>query len=787
MSLDAYNAKRNFMRTPEPVGVVGRTNPDQLRYVVQHHRSKRPHFDLRLELGGVLLSWAVPEGPSLDPAQKRLAIRTEDHPLCYLGFEGVMPEGAYGAGSIAVWDTGVWVPMDDPDDALETGELKFRLSGQMLGGGWMLKKLPDEDKPWLLIKERDPSVDKAWEITPPKHKRLKKPKHMGTEAEPPQRMKVQLPSPIDAPPEGDQWIHEIKFDGYRTLAFKNGDAVTFITRGGLNWTERYEALVPQIQALDCETAVLDGEIAVQDGRGATSLEQLQSALSENRGHDLIFCAFDIVYLNGRDLSAVPLIDRKAQLRRLVPFDPACRIQFSDHVEGGGRGLFSQVCRLGLEGVVSKRKDALYRQERTTSWVKAKRFDVAQFAVIGYTTKASTRHIASLMLAEEGEALTYAGRAGTGLSLEETHDWFDRLSAREIPAPPIDVPKTPNAHFVEPGQFTAEISYRGRSTKNIIRHAAILDVHATSPALPKAPSRRLITDQDIASIRLTNPDRVMFEGSGTTKLDIAVYYARAGEWMLPHLMNRPVTLIRCSTGKEKDCFYQRHGFAGLPDGVETIGDTRDEEVLVIRSAKGFLELPQFGTLEFHPWDCTVEDLDHPDRMTVDLDPGDDVSWSSVVSAAGLVRDRLSSLGFTPFVRMTGGTGLHIVVPLDRSADWVKTGKFLKALAKSLSADLPKLFTDSVKKANRQGRIYLDVNRTKYGASAVASYSLRARPTFPAALPVVWQSLNAATQPSEFHRKNALVYIETLVADPWTDFTKARSGISQRALKSVGLKD
>ncbi|MEO1307875.1 MAG: DNA ligase D [Pseudomonadota bacterium] len=652
-----------------------------------------------------------------------------------------------------------------------------------LTGGWMLKKLPDGEKPWLLIKERDPGVVKGFEIKPPRHKRPRKTDPAGEESALPKRMKPQLPSRVDSPPEGPDWLHEIKFDGYRTLAIKSGDQVRFITRQGLDWTERYAALIPHFQALDCDTALIDGEVAAQDGRGATSLELLQAALSENRDFDLVFYAFDLVHLNARDLAGVPLIERKTLLRRLVPFEPTCRIQFSDHVEGGGRALFSQVCRLGLEGVVSKRRDAPYRQERTTSWVKAKRFDVAQFDVIGYTTKSSTRHIASLILAEDG---VYAGRAGTGLSLDETHEWFDRLSAVEIAKPDIEVPKTPNAHFVGQGQFTAEISYRGRTTKNVIRHAAILSVTETTAAPARPAAKRLITDRDLASIRLTNPDREMFEGSGTTKLDIALYYARVGDWMLPHLMNRPVTLIRCSTGKEKDCFYQRHGFSGLPDGVETMGDTRDEEFLVIRSAQGFLGLPQFGTLEFHPWDCTVDDLDHPDRMTIDLDPGDDVDWATVISAAGMIRDRLTTIGLTGFVRMTGGTGLHLVVPLIRSAGWDVAAAFLKGLATSLAKDHPKLFTDNIQKANRHGRIYVDVNRTRFGTSAVASYSLRARAGFPAALPLMWQDLSAATQPSEFHRKNAVLAVEKMARDPWIDFDDARTELTGRMVQSVGAK-
>lgn len=790
MGLDAYNAKRRFMRTPEPFGEVGASDPDALRFVVNHHAAKRAHFDLRLELDGVLMSWAVPEGPSLDPKDKRLAIRTEDHPLAYLSFEGAIPEGEYGAGALRIWDTGTWVPLgDDAAAAFDAGEVKFRLAGARLGGGWMLKKLPDEEKPWLLIKERDPSVVKRFEIDPAplKSRRLTRPRAPGEKAELPKRLSPQLPSPVDSPPERKGWIHEIKFDGYRTLIRKDGEAVKFLTRQGLDWTERYRALIPAIQGLDCKTALLDGEIAAQDARGATSLELLQEALSANRDGDLIFYAFDLVHLDGRDLAELPLMTRKAQLRRLVPVDAMGRVQFSDHVEGDGRALFAQVCRLGLEGVVSKDGASKYRQERVTTWLKAKRFDVATLAVIGFTTKASSRHVASIILAEETEeGLRYVGRAGTGLSLDETRSLFKTLEPLTLPRAPLEVPKTPNARFIEPGQFTAEISYRGRTTKNYIRQAAILGVSATiaAPATPRA--KRLITDRDLANIRLTNPDREMFEGSGTTKLDIALYYARVGEVMLPDLMNRPVTLIRCSTGRQEDCFYQRHGFSGLPDGVETMGDSRDEEFLVIKSPKGFLGLPQFGVLEFHPWDCTVEDLDHPDRLTIDLDPGDGVDWTTVVSAAGAVRSHLTVAGMHGFVRMTGGRGTHIVVPLDGSADWTDAKAYLKALAKTLSFEHPRLFTANVAKAARKGRIYIDANRTQYGTSAVASYSLRARAGFPAALPLSWHDLKANAPPTEFLRKKALFHVEKNAAHPWSDFEEARGPITDKARRAVGLK-
>ncbi len=773
------------MRTPEPFGAPGETDPEALRFVVQRHEAKRLHFDLRLEWGGVLRSWAIPEGPSLDPAHKRLAIATEDHPLDYLGFEGVIPEEEYGAGVLRLWDAGEWVPLDeDVAEAFDAGEVKFRLAGVRLSGGFMLKKLPKGEREWLLIKERDPSVVKGYEPEVPKAKRFAKPKPPGVEAKLPKKLSPMLPSPVDSPPEFTGWIHEIKFDGYRTLVRKEGERVRFFTRQGLDWTERYQALIPYFAGLDCDTAVIDGEVASQDARGATSLELLQQTLSEGRDQDLVFYAFDLIHLNGRDLSAVPLIERKSWLRRLVPSDEMSRIQFSDHVEGDGRKLFAQACRLGLEGVVSKKKDAKYRQERSKQWLKAKRFDVANFAVIGYTTKSSTRHVASIILAEDTGELTYVGRSGTGLSLDETHALFKELSAIEIDRAPIPVPKTPNAHFIEPGQYEAEISYRGRTTKNIIRQAAILEVRQIDKRPTKKRKARLITDRDLAQVRLTNPDR-SYDGE-TTKLDVALWYAKAGEWMLPHLMNRPVTLIRCQGADLSGTYYQRHGFSGLPDGVETMGDTRDEEFLVIREPRGLIGLPQFGVLEFHPWDCTVFDLDHPDRLTIDLDPGEGVEWPTVVSAATAVRDRLKTQDLPAFIRMTGGAGVHIIVPLALKDDWNAAKAFLKAFAKAVAADQPRLFTDKVSKTTRKGRIYLDTNRTSFGTSAVGSYSLRARPGFPAAMPLLWQELNANLPPSEFLRKKALIRLEKLTADPWDGFEEARTELTVKARRDVGLK-
>ncbi|MEM7058511.1 MAG: DNA ligase D [Pseudomonadota bacterium] len=781
--LRQYRSKRRFTQTPEPFGAEAVSDPEALCFVLQHHAAKRVHFDLRLELDGVLKSWAVPEGPSTEPAERRLAIATEDHPLDYAEFEGEIPDGQYGAGVLRTVDQGAWVPLGDPGADLEKGELKFRLSGRQLSGGWMLKKLPGDKADWLLIKERDQGV--GAEIKLPQGKPAKAPALPGKPGPLPKKLKPQLPTSAEVAPEGDAWVHEIKYDGYRTIVRIEDGQVRMFTRQGLDWTERYQALVPHFQDLDCSAAMIDGEVVAQDARGATSLDLLQETLSAGHDHELVFYAFDLIHLDGQDLSSEPLLTRKALLRRLIPDEETTRVQYSDHLETEGRDLFAQICRMGLEGIVSKSKTARYQETRTKTWLKVKRFDIGTFTVIGFTTKASASHAASLILAEDVDGLSYVGRAGSGLSNEIARDLYNDLSTRTIPKPVVEVPKIDNPHWIEPGPLTAEISFRGRSTKGVLKQPAVIGITNTAPK-KTAPRRKLITDRDLANIRLTNPDREMFEGSGVTKLDVALYFARVGDAMLPDLLNRPVTLIRCSTGKIEDCFYQRHGFSGLPDGVETMGDRRDDEFLVIKDPRGFLGLPQFGVLEFHPWDCTIEDLGHPDRMTLDLDPGDGISWGVLASAAEDLRDRLATLDLSAFVRTTGGNGLHLVVPLEQSQPWDQVKVFLKGFAKATARDAPRLFTDNVQMPHRKGRIYLDVNRTGFGASAVASYSLRARDGFPVAMPVSWEALKPKATRIEFNRISAVNLVEDNGADAWIEMENYRSAISQKALRAVGVR-
>ncbi len=809
--LDRYNAKRRFDETPEPKGRTGAS--DDPIYVIQKHHARRLHYDLRLEMGGTLKSWAVPEGPCLDPKVRRFAKLVEDHPIDYASFEGRIPAGNYGAGTVIVWDRGTWVTLADPEDAVAKGELKFRLAGEKLAGGWILKRLPHDPTNWLLIKERDVAarplaeydvleeqpdsvitglpVDEA---PAPRRKAVRRQaaRIAGAVAAPmPTRWKPQLATPADAAPTGKGWIHEIKYDGYRTLVFVEDGKVRMITRNGHDWTARYSALAKALARLPCKSALLDGEVVVQDPRGVTSLNLLEQALSEGDSHGMTYFAFDLCYLDGHDLSACRLADRKAALAGLV--DPLINerspIQLSDHVEGDGQALFIQASRMGLEGIVSKRADARYVQARASSWLKVKRVEVGAFVVIGFLTN-MPKNASSLILAEErnGE-LVYACRVGSGISDDKARAIYAALSTRERSTPVVASPRTPGAHWVEP-EWTAEIGFRSRSSQDSPR-APVFMSFAPRKAVRAAKSAkpRLIGDRDLAAIHLTNPEREMFAGSGVTKLDLALYYVRVGDWLLPELLRRPVTVLRCPTGELKDCFYQRHAFAGLPPGVETI-ELSDEEgraaFITITEPKGYLGLPQFGAIEFHLWGCRIDDPEHPDRLVIDMDPDEALPWSRVCDGAEILHERLQAMGMRPFLRTTGGKGLHLVMALEGENDWPTVKGFAEAFSRAMAADAPNLFTAVSSKERRKGRIYLDYLRNARGASAVASYSLRARPGFPAATPILWEELRRLSGGNAFDRLSLVRRLETLAADPWDELVSSAVKITPKMRRDVGMK-
>ncbi|WP_095091760.1 DNA ligase D [Mesorhizobium sophorae] len=806
--LKAYRAKREFSKTPEPAGglVAGEGN----RFVVHKHHATADHYDLRLQVGGVLKSWAVPRGPSLNPADKRLAVETEDHPLEYIDFEGVIPEGEYGGGPMIVWDTGSWAPMDDVEKSLRTGAFKFRLAGEKLNGGWMLTRLkpkPGEDenkKNWLLFKERDLAADTALDILEARPESVKSGRRIEELAAPAKpaakpeqgslkpgtlpgafkaqalsRIEPQLATQASKPPDGEDtnevWLHEIKFDGYRTMAHLSDGMVKLITRGGIDWTKRYGDLPHAFAKLPCRDAIIDGEIVVLDAKGISRFALLQEALAGGAGSRLHFYAFDLLHLDGWDLTKAPLVRRKALLAQMLSgLGANSAIQFSDHVEGSGQGLYDQASELGLEGVVSKRATAIYQSGRTKSWTKTKALATGDFVIAGYTTSAAAEGLAALGLAEfEDGELHYRGKVGTGFDTGTAAELLARLGPLTSGATaPEGVPREimREMHWVRP-LFSAHIHYANRTADNALRHAVfrgLRDVGLSTPV--SAKRKRLISEADLATIWVTNPTRRLFGKTGPTKLDIAVYYALVGDFMLPHILGRPVSLVRCPTGLPKDCFFQRHAFTGMPPSVVTFEATNSEgetkSYLSVEGAKGYLALAQFGVVEFHTWGTHRTSLDKPDQIVFDLDPGDGISWREVVEAAVHIKAELEGLGLVPFAKTSGGSGIHITVPVTGKQNWKKLHQATSAISTHLAATAPDTFTTTMGKDNRRKRIFIDYHRNARGHTSAAPYSLRARTNLPASTPVSWADLESIDAPQDLNYSSLPGLLATS-GDPWAE--------------------
>ncbi|UCI24709.1 DNA ligase D [Mesorhizobium sp. B2-8-5] len=817
-NLKPYRAKREFSRTPEPAGSLA--GGEGNRFVVHKHHATADHYDLRLEVGGVLKSWAVPRGPSLNPADKRLAVETEDHPIEYIDFEGVIPEGEYGGGPMIVWDTGTWAPMEDVEKSLKTGAFKFRLAGEKLNGGWMLTRLkpkPGEDenkKNWLLFKERDLAADSKLDILEARPESVKSGRHIeelvavkkpprlppkagslkpgalpgAVRGDPPSRVEPQLATQVPKPPGGDDpagrtgelWLHEIKFDGYRTMAHVVDGTVRLMTRAGIDWTKRYGDLPQAFSRLPVSRAIIDGEIMVLDDKGISRFALLQDALAEGAGSKLHFYAFDLLHLDGWDLRKAPLQKRKALLAELLAGQAAnAAIQYSDHVEGDGRGLYQQATELGLEGVVSKRADAIYQSGRTKSWTKVKAQEKGDFVIAGYTVSDRAEGLAALGMAEfENGELHYRGKVGTGFDSDMARDLLARLERLTAGAtPPEGAPREimREMHWVKP-LLSARIHYANRTADNSLRHGVfrgLRDIGGLTTPVP-VKRKRLIAESDLATIWVTNPERRLFGKTGPTKLDIAVYYALVGDFMLPHIIGRPVSLVRCPTGRPQDCFFQRHAFTGMPPSVAVFESSNSEgetkTYLSVEDAKGYLALAQFGVVEFHTWGTHRSKLDKPDQIVFDLDPGEGISWREVVEAAVHIKGGLESLGLVPFAKTSGGKGIHITVPVTRKQNWKKLHQVSSAISTLLAASAPDTFTTTMGKENRKKRIFIDFHRNARGHTSAAPYSLRARTNLPASTPVSWTDLETIDAPEDLNYASLPGLLETS-GDPWAEIDEA----------------
>lgn len=817
-NLKTYSSKRDFDRTPEPKPKVGKRAGWQ--FVVQKHDARRLHFDLRLELDGVLKSWAVARGPSLVPGEKRLAIQTEDHPMDYLDWEGVIPKGEYGGGTMIVWDRGTWTPKADPERGLKKGHLDITLNGKRLKGRWhlvrMRRKAGEKKEPWLLIKSDDEYAREAGDAeiveehqTSTKSGKTNEELELKGKVRPDHAARARIPKlelpniaklpgakrgilPVfvepslagseDEAPIGASWIHEIKYDGYRVQARIDGSKVKLLTRKGLDWTARFRVIESELKELPVGSGLLDGEIVVQDENGLSSFSGLQADLKSGRKDRLVYFVFDLLYLEGMDLRGVALEKRKELLRPVITSHPLLRIQYSDHMTGDGPEIYRHACQMGLEGIVSKRLDAPYRSGRGNQWLKSKCADDEEFVVIGFVpSAASDQAIGSLVLGAYRDGnLIYVGRAGTGFTEMLAKELFRKLRTSATSKPqfgaPLQAEAARDVKWVKP-ELVVQIQFRGWTNDGLLRQASFKglreDKEPSDIVLGRESTRgQKLRPVDLSRFRLTNPDRIYWKDAGITKKALAEFYADIADWILPYVSGRVLSLLRCPSGDLKQCFYAKHAWQGMDEALKPVEVGDGEPMLFIDSIEGLIALVQAGVLEIHPWGSRVENLERPDQFIIDLDPGRDVSWSEVIEAAMEVRQRLKGHKLKSFVKNSGGKGLHVVTPIAPGPNWDAVKVFTKTLADQMAADTPGRYVAKMTKSLRRRRIFVDYLRNGRGATAVAVYSTRARAGAPASTPLDWSELSPAIGPAHFTIDNLRQRLTFLKRDPWAGFFKLK---------------
>jgi bifunctional non-homologous end joining protein LigD len=880
--LELYRSMRDFSATPEPAGgqtaksvrsakKVATTTSTPLPFVIQKHAASRLHYDFRLGWNGVLKSWAIPKGPSYCTKDKRLAAQVEDHPMEYGGFEGIIPQGRYGGGTVMLWDTGTWEPhagFEDVDAGLRSGSLKFTMHGKKMKGNWALirmgGKAANVKKPnWLLIKEHDsferpddePSIteeapdsvatgrsmdeiasnkDHVWKSNhAEKEKAESKPAHTRASANTvPERSnlllnltgypKEKLPGFIppqlaflaDKPIDQAGWLHELKLDGYRIEARKNGAKVELFTRSGLDWTHRMKSIVAEIASLPAESAIIDGEVVVLADNGTTSFALLQAAFREGEKHRLTYFVFDLLHLNGRNLRNAELVQRKQFLSELLQISPEAHpdIRISEHIETKGEEVFQSACDLHAEGIVSKRSAGRYTSGRNRGWLKVKCVYDQEFAIGGFTLPSNGTHgIGALLLGYYDEAgkLIYAGRTGTGFTRKShrlIRDSLDKLRAKVSPFHDMLGGTSRGVVWIKP-KLVAQISFATWTADNLVRHAAFKGLRedkpakevrrekvisprskseeskathrassltaakiAPAPGSVKAAKKSSEKEEDQhAVVRLTHPDKILDKESGLTKQQLADYYWAIAEHMLPQIANRPLSLVRCPEGSTNPCFFQKHSSNTLPTGIETIEvpDKKTgklEPYITLSTRESLAGLAQMGVLELHPWGSQNDDLEHPDRIIIDLDPDEAISWQTLATCADQTRGILKKLGLESFLKSTGGKGLHVVVPILPNHDWATIKQFAHSIALDLEKREPSLYLTKMSKAARKGRIFVDYLRNERGATAVAAFSPRARTGAPVSMPLSWSELNGKECPI-FHVADFSDWKTRLSRDPW----------------------
>ena len=912
MALEIYRKKRKFGVTAEPRGRKSRRVGN--RYVIQKHAARRLHYDLRLELDGVMKSWAVTRGPSLDPGEKRLAVHVEDHPIEYNSFEGTIPQGEYGGGTVMIWDRGRWVPEGDPHKGYAKGHLDFVLEGEKLHGRWHLVRMRGRDRDhhenWLLIKGRDDearsgrqgdileeeplsvtsgrSMDeiaagkgkkRVWhsnrkaaqnaadarpqsqrefraELQAQSRSRSKpsaEPRLSGKpaakskdvksntrakgrstakaaisvaarrSAEParsnrahgklPDFMPPSLATLHSVPPNGAEWIHEIKFDGYRIEARLDRGKVRLLTRKELDWTHRFERIAKAVAALPAEAALLDGELVVENENGVSSFSLLQTDLKDGRGDRFVYWVFDLLHLDGRDLTNEPLTVRKAALRKLLQGQPRSGpIRYAENFAERGSVIFEHARELGLEGIISKLRDAPYRSGRSGNFIKTKCHNEQEFVVAGFTpSTAMPNAVGALTVAvHENGKLRYAGRVGTGYTHKTAQDLWRRLNALRVDRAPVDLPKDErrkNVIWVKPA-VVVEAEFRGITHDGLLRQASYKGLREDKPASEvvretpaeeasangrakhKSADRKRLQRKskqsapparaggsatvEIGEVHLTHPGRVYWADVGVTKEDLAAYYVEAWKLMAPHMVDRPLAIVRCPDGITGQCFFQKHIASNIKESSLRHGvESKEHDVIAVEKLSDLIELAQLGALEIHVRGSRMGRLEACDRIVFDLDPGESVGWKDIVAAAQETRDRLKALKLKSFVKLSGGKGIHVVLPI-AGADWDSTKRFAARMAAAMTADSPQRYLAKMTKSLRRGKIFIDYFRNSREATSVAVYSTRARAGAPISMPLSWEALARTTAGNQFTLLNWKKHSK---ADPWAEIGKVRQKLPE----------
>lgn len=851
-ALKKYREKRNFDATPEPAE-GGQANEDARSFVIQKHWATRLHYDFRLELEGTMKSWAVPKGPSYDPQDKRMAMPTEDHPIAYNRFEGTIPEGNYGAGKVIIWDKGTWHPLEDPRKGLREGKLKFELRGHKMHGHWTLVRMKGRgngrEDPWLLIKERDGFARPATEYSvvdemPDSVQALAdRPAARGDPvaddaADPPagacgppegarpaalpETLQPQLAVLVDEPPSDPQdWVFEIKFDGYRMLARAEGGEVRLFTRNGNDWTAKLSGLAQALRGMELPDGWYDGEIIMPGHDVPADFQALQGAFDSARTERIVYYLFDLPYCAGQDLREVPLQERRAVLQRIVERKPHANVRFSAVFDAPAQEMLSSACRLGLEGVIGKRRDSGYVNRRSTDWIKLKCSLRQEFVIGGWTDpKGNRTGIGSLLLGvhEDGGQLRYAGNVGTGFneqSLRELRAQLDTLAAQRSPFDGgTGLPR--GAHWVRP-ELVCEVSFGEWTRDGKVRHAVFHGLRSDKPAdaiglepvlhappadqpaagagkrarkTAKAAAPAASPAAAVAlpsTLRISNPERVIDAQTGTTKIGLVRYYALVAPLMMEHLRGRPIAMVRAPDGIDGQLFFQKHLDRYKMAGVAQLDVALypgHPAMLEIATPQGLLSAAQMNVIEFHTWNGVKSAIDKPDRMTFDIDPGEGVAWPQILEAAQLVRTLLEELALPSFLKTSGGKGLHVVVPLRKHFGWDTVKDFSQAVVQHMAATLPERFVAKSGPKNRVGRIFIDYLRNGFGATTVCAWSARSRPGLGISVPVRWDEL--ATLKGGAHWTVGTVHHRLDQGNaPWDDYEASRTGLAE-AMKKLGFE-